>query len=455
MFRLDLDFLPRFLIISGWAILLFYFPSGWLHHTMGAYVYLRDILLALHLFSSCVYLQKQGQLTSYLSKAWLLGLTPLFLLPALFIPESRVEIGGYIKWSFIWFDCIILGRLISQHFTWRASTRVMALLSSMVLLADLGTGFYEWKNNTFVFPMHGQLSPMGVEMGKDSTLKSFKRVKGLQRDVFSFANLMGMAIVASICVFVSVERTGVRTLSALSIALFCFMLYNSGGRSAFLGVGAAGLIGMCLVFNPETSRRHLSKVAAVWLIIGLTISFIGIGAFTEWFSSHTLKDSHIGDATSAYMRDDNWEGVRNAIAHVPIVLFTGSPLGSMIDPRVLPIFHWADNNYLWLLYHGSFISLAGLIFYFRNVLARPIPTSRLWSKDCLLLFLLYVMGEAMARESLSFLGCMPLFIACGYVNGIRASSSRDGRNSRTRASQSISDTFAARVARRTHRPPEI
>ncbi len=443
--------ISRFLLASGWAILLLYFPSGWLHHSAGAYVYLRDILLALHLFASCIYLQKNGQFISFASKAWLLALTPLFILPALFSANTRVEMGAYIKWFFIWIDCIILGRLVAQQFSWHLSAKILAILTALLLLTDLGTGFYEWKNDTFVIPMHGQLSPMGVEMGKDITLKKFKRIKGLQRDVFSFANLMGMAIVLGICIAISVENIGVRMLSALWIALFAFMLYNSGGRSAFLGVGPAGLIGIGLIASPEIIRRHFSKIAAAWLAIGLLMSFIGIGEFTDWFSSHTLKGSHIGDATSAYMRDDNWEGVRNAIAHVPIVLFTGSPLGSMIDSRVQAIYHWADNNYLWLLYHGSLISLAGLILYFRNVLARPIPTSRLWSKDCLLLFLLYVMGEAMARESLSFLGCMPLFIACGYVNGIRlVSSSQD-----TRKIRSISDSFAARVARHSHRPPEI
>lgn len=466
--------MARLLIFSGWAVLLFYFPSGLLHSWMGAYVYLRDLLLVLHLFGSLVYLGKNGQLHSLLSKSWLLGLVPLFLLPALFIPDIRVEMGGYIKWSFIWLDCIVIGRLISQHFSWNRAAKILTILTAVTLLADLGTGFYEWKNNVFAIPMRGQLSPMGVEMGKDSTLKNFKRIKGLQRDVFSFANLMGMAIVGGICLLISVPNGNVRIAAGIWLCLFSFMLYNSGGRSAFFGVGAAGLVGGGLLFSPEIVRRHLSKIALVWLVIGLLMSFIGIGEFTEWFSSHLMKGSHIGDPTSAHMRDDNWQGVRSAIASVPIVLFTGSPLGSMIDSQVQPVFHWADNNYLWLLYHGSFISLAGLILYFRNALARPLPSSRLWSKDCLLLFLLYVMGEAIARESLSFLGCIPLFVASGYTNGIRAVSSPRLDNtetltsshltslvvnrpspvsSKSRRKRSDSDSFADRVARQSKQTP--
>jgi hypothetical protein len=184
-------------------------------------------------------------------------------------------------------------------------------------------------------------------------------------------------------------------------------------------VAAAGVIGGGLLFAAEWTRRHFSRIALGWLAIGLFMSFVGVGDFTRWFSSQFMKGSHIGDFRSAYDRDENWQGVRNAISDVPIVLFTGSPLGSVIDSKVAAVYHWADNNYLWLLYHGSFISLAALILYFRNALARPIPSSRLWSKDCLLLFLLFVMGEAIARESLSFLGCIPLFLACGYVSGIR------------------------------------
>ncbi len=491
--------MARLLIFSGWAVLLLYFPSGLLHSWTGAYVYLRDLLLVMHLFASLVYLGKNGQLNSLLSKCWPLGLVPLFLLPSLFISDIRVEMGGYIKWSFIWLDSIILGRLISQHFSWNRAAVILSILTAMTLLADLGTGFYEWKNNVFAIPMTGQLSPMGVVLGKDhylvdSSKKKYtversgfvakvrleaprvQRIKGLQRDVFSFANLMGMAVVGGICLLISVPNNGVRTAAGAWVCLFSFMLYNSGGRSAFIGVGAAGLLGGGLLLAPEALRSHFSKIVFGWLLIGLFISFFGIGEFTEWFSSHFMSNTAIGNSGSAYDRDVNWQGVRSAIAEVPIVLFTGSSLGSMIDSRVQPVFHWADNNYLWLLYHGSFISLAGLILYFRNALSRPLPSSRLWSKDCLLLFLLYVMGEAIARESLSFLGCIPLFIACGYTNGIRAVSlprmvdntetltkshltslvvnrSHESSPSKLRRKRSDSDSFAARVARQSKQTP--
>jgi hypothetical protein len=57
-----------------------------------------------------------------------------------------------------------------------------------------------------------------------------------------------------------------------------------------------------------------------------------------------------------------------------------------------------------------------VVLFFRNALRRPPSLSRPWSRDASLLFLLFVMGEAIARESLMFAGCLPLFVACGFVN---------------------------------------
>ncbi len=36
--------------------------------------------------------------------------------------------------------------------------------------------------------------------------------------------------------------------------------------------------------------------------------------------------------------------------------------------------------------------------------------------DVIVICLLFVIGEGIVRESLTFMGCLPLFLACGYVS---------------------------------------
>jgi hypothetical protein len=92
----------------------------------------------------------------------------------------------------------------------------------------------------------------------------------------------------------------------------------------------------------------------------------------------------------------------------------GAPAVSFLETNIDPIFHWADNEYVWLLYHASLAGLLAPIFYFNNMLRLPPDERNPWVRDALVLFLLYVMGEAIARESMTFLGCLPLFLACGW-----------------------------------------
>jgi hypothetical protein len=173
-----------------------------------------------------------------------------------------------------------------------------------------------------------------------------------------------------------------------------------------------------------------------WVAITVVISFAGVGRLTEAIGSTLLSKTSIGDSESAYMRDQNWSNMLDAFEEEPIILVIGGPYASLLDTRISPMFHWADNQFLWDAYHLGLAGEAAIAFYFFRVLWRSRESSQPRAVDVLVLCLLFVVGEGIARESLTFMGCMPLFVACGYVSGattaIRHRSERPSHSRRRR-----------------------
>ncbi len=441
---------------SGCIIAMLYFWSGLLHAILGSGVYVRDVLLLGHLGACLFWFYKTGQLKPFLSRNWLVVAPGLFLLPALANGAYRVEALTFLKWTAIWMDWIALGGIGFVTLRgFEVSTRVFLLIAALLLLGDAVTGFYEVKTEAYVLQEHGRVSAFGVEEVKEQKLQGLLRVKGLQRDVFSYANLMGMSMVAGLLVFVMQESLYWRVASMAWVFLFAGAVFLSGGRSAFFGILAAGLVGAGLVSISDFTRRHFRTVVLVWLVLGLIISVVGVGRLTESVGGSVMKGSRAGDSDSAYMRDAAWAGIFESIKNVPIIVVTGAPVVSFLETNVDPIYHWADNQYLWLLYHASLAGLLAPILYFNNMLRLPPDERHPWVRDALVLFLLYVMGEAIARESMTFLGCLPLFLACGWQGAadgeIQADSWRGGGRVQSSPSpksakgRSESSDFARRI----------
>ncbi len=250
---------------------------------------------------------------------------------------------------------------------------------------------------------------------------------------------MGLGCVVGLCLFTSLKNVAVRSIALVTSGLFALLVFASGGRSALIGVVTAGLFAGAFAFARRQMRYYSSYIVLAWLCMAFAISLLGVGEITEKVGTSIMAGSYVGDPTTAYSRDANWGNILSAIGRVPIVLFTGSPLGSYLDSKVAMMYHWADNNYLWLIYHTSIIGLLGLIVYFRSVLAYRLPSSRAWARDCCVLFLVFVMGESIAREALMFIGCMPLFVACGFLSGSRLRTERSNPERRSRLPRSASD----------------
>ena len=424
------------LLYAGWAITLLYFPSGVLLFYFGSAIYLRDLMLAAHIVASLVCLYRIGDLRSVLRESAILLLVPLLLIPAMADPDYRFEALRTVKWTFFWLDWIYIGHFASQIRRWNLWLGVFIVLTAVELLLEWLIGAYEWQVGHYVFSTPTTWEDktiFGVQAVKELTLQGNIRVRGFQRDVFSFANLMAMSSVIGLAC-ASISRTVWQRVAGFAwAALFAVMLVVSGGRSALFGIFASALLAIAYTVDHRFTRRWAKIYLLAWVVITVVISFAGVGRLTEAISGTFFGKSHLGDSSSAYMRDDNWTNILDAFEEEPIILVIGGPVASLLDSRIAPMFHWADNQFLWDAYHLGIAGELAIAFYFFRVLGTGKTGAPPRVVDVAVLSLLFVIGEGIARESLTFMGCMPLFVACGYVSGGSAALKHvAGRTSRSR-----------------------
>lgn len=266
------------LITSGWAITLLYFPSGLLHVYLYAAVYGRDILLGLHLAACLVILRRMGHLDWVLRQSAILGLVPLFLLPAVFNHDYVLEALRTVKWCASWLDWIILGHLAFLNRRWHPWLGIFIVATLLELTVEAFVGLYEWHRGEFLFTTEwGQKTALGVLEVSDLRLKNFIRVRGFQRDVFSFANLMAMSATAGLAWSGISRSTYHKALGFVWAAGFGTMLVISGGRSALFGIFAAALLAGVYSVDSKFMRRYARIYVLAWVAIGISISLIGVG----------------------------------------------------------------------------------------------------------------------------------------------------------------------------------
>jgi len=411
------------LIFTGWALTLTYFPSGVLLFYFGSAVYLRDLLLAAHLAASLLWLHRLGDLRAVLRQSAILLLVPLFLVPAVADPEYRFEALRTVKWTFFWLDWIFMGHFVFQKRRWDEWLGIFIGITAGELLIEWLVGAYEWHAGHYIFSTPttwNDRTLFGVQTVKELTLEGTIRVRGLQRDVFSFANLMAMSAALGLALASILQRPWQKAAAFAWAAFFTVMLIVSGGRSALFGILATAILSVAYCVDCRFTRRWSQVYLIAWAAIAVVISFTGVGTISDTISGAFFGKSHIGDVSSAYMRDDNWNNMMAAFEQAPIILVTGGPVAALMDSRIAPMFHWADNQILWDIYHLGLAGALAIAFYFFRVLWIGRAGREPRGRDAIVLLLLFVLGEGIARESLTFMGCMPLFVACGYVSAATA-----------------------------------
>ncbi len=405
----------RFLIIFGWITALLYFPSGLLHGALGPVVYLRDIMLGFHLMASTVWLSERSQIKWVAMHSWIILVTPILLIPAVLDGTYTMEALRTCKWSLCWLDWILLGHMLYLNKTWGEWFRILLVISAALMTAECAAGALEWHRGSYLIPTAwNETTAFGVRRASDQILDGKIRIHGLQRDVFSFANIMGMNAVAGMAVFVVSTKLWQRLLAVAWTAGFGWMMVVSGGRSALFGAFAAAAYAVfCLIF-PNISKKYARSYVLAWVFIAVAMSFIGVGKFTDFVGGQFMGGTHIGDAESAYERDAFWVQMLGDFAKQPLILVSGGPFGSLIDNRIATMFHWADNQLLWNTYHLGVAGSLAILFFFYKVLEPEPGESDQRARRALILFLVFVLGEGIARESMTFIGCLPLFLFCGY-----------------------------------------
>ena len=404
------------LIITGWIIGLSYLPSGLLHAVLGDLVYARDLALGVHLLACTIWLARVHQLGWVMRRSWFVFITPLLLLPAVANPLYTLEALRTSKWSFAWLDWIMLGYLVRQNTRWGETFMTLLWVTLAMMAAEWAAGVYDWvSGNHLIKETWGEKTVFGVSRMFDETIGGRIRIRGLQRDVFSFANIMAMNAVAGMAYLMFTRKASHQLRAALWIFAFGALMVLSGGRSAIFGVLAAFLYTVGLFTSPRITRRFERLYVLVWVGIALTLSLVGVGRFTDFVGSTLLGGSYVGDSESAFMRDDYWTLLLRALIHYPMILLAGGPAVAMADTRVDPMFHWADNQLLWNVYHLGIVGSVAFAFLFYKVLRPEVRDDQQRKvRQALIVFLVFVIGEGIARESLTLVGCLPLFVLCGY-----------------------------------------
>ncbi len=404
------------LIIAGWIISLTYIPSGALHVVLGSVVYLRDLAVFVHLFVGIGWLIKLRQFDGVARRSWFVLLTPILLLPAFANHFYVYEALRTSKWSFDWLDWIVLGYLVRLDHRWREEYKLLFWLTAAVMGAELAAGAFDWVTGRHLIERTvGEKTAFGVSTMSDETVGGHERVRGLQRDVFAFADIMAMNSVAGLACLVCLRPASRQFRGVLWAFAFGALMLLSGGRAALFGVFAAVVYAVGLLVSPRFTRRCEGRYVLVCVGVAITLSLVGVGKFTDFVGNTLLGGSYVGNADSAFMRDDYWRTMLGDFVSSPLILLTGGPFVSLIRHEVDPMFHWADNQFLWNTYHLGLIGAVAFAYPFWSLLRmEPRGDEHRKVRSAFILFLLFAIGEGIARESLVMIGCVPLFVLFGY-----------------------------------------
>ena len=360
-----------------------------MHGVLGPVVYLRDLMLAAHLIVSLAWLAKRHQVQFTLRHSWVFLITPVLLIPAVIDRDYTMEALRTCKWSFCWLDWVVLGHLLRLNKDWGQWFKLLAGVTVVMMLVELVAGIIEWQTGQYLFPTTwGETTVFGVMEGNDQALEGKLRIHGLQRDVFSFANVMGMNAVIAMA-YLTITRKPLQQVGAVCwAALFGGMMLVSGGRSALFGAFAAGVYTVLLLTVPALARKYGRRYVLAWVFIAIALSLIGVGKFTDFVGGDLMRGAYVGDSESAYMRDQYWVKMLADFRLQPLILVIGGPLTSVFDGHTNVMFHWADNQLLWNTYHlGVPGALATMFFFYKVLEPEPAKEGDILTRQALILFL--------------------------------------------------------------------
>lgn len=387
--------------------------GAWANLYLGKFAYLRDIYVG-GLVCIGIALDKQflrnGTVRLFLVfVAFLTGLMIIagargFLVPALTVA----------KWEILWVASLFCGFRMSRLFGRRAITIVMLVLVGYCALEAMA-GLWEYKRGMYLFNFYeGEETAIGREIAVSQKIEGALRIRGTQRSVFVFANLMATAAIASLTLMMlQGRRQFIRRLVFISMFfVFSAMLFASGGRSGILGLGMALLWYMIVsIFRRNVARYGAALVAISWVIVAV-IAFCGIGPLVEAAVNAIKLDSPIGNVSSSYGRDIVWKTLVDRWGSNPVAWFFGMPVGGTNFDYLVS---FADNWVIWLLYHTGVIGLSIWVLWNISIGKKIFLYGDLGASAALWAGLLT--GESIARESFFFFSSLMFFFILGSIKG--------------------------------------
>ncbi len=408
------------ILVTGLAIFLTYLPDGLIHLKLGPAAYGRDILMGLHLGVAAYFLERQRLLLPFLKLAWPILVGALCFLPLFLAKTQFRDFVVHVKWILLWTDWMILGYLLFRVRTLRKSLLALAITGCLFILIDSGAGYYEVTSGQFLLPIESsEETASGEQLGRSQTLGFNIRAQGFQRSVFAFSNMMGLGLLLSLAYAVYIGRSKWMIFPACIAGWFFYVAFVSGGRSSLLGMLPVISCFFWCWRSPKHFIQHFPKAALVMVISGMAMCIIGLGNSISTVIAPFAHQSRTFSMASVYERDEIWAERLQTLMDHPVALITGMPSIAIFHRNVNAI-DFADNTLLYLLYHfGLPITLLILSVIYRTT----VDHFRMHHAKAYILFafsLAFIWGEGIARDTLWYFGCMPLFFSLGYLIAARA-----------------------------------
>ncbi len=403
------------LVATGLLIFLCYLPDGLVHLKLGQLAYARDVLVGLHFGIALIFLERKRLLFPFLKKLWPISACALALLPLFIARTDLKDFLVHMKWIVLWFDWMLIG-FLSWHL--RPFGRVMhtlLLCGFLMILADSAIGFRETRTNQFLLAVdRTEETASGSQLGRSQSLQGTVRAQGLQRSVFAFSNMMGLGILMCAALAVCSKRNGSRILFCIFAGWFVYVAFVSGGRSSLLGIAALLACMAWALYARVGFVRSFPTAALMGVLAGTLICLVGLGEVLSFVTVPFYGSSRAFSMVSVWERDAIWAERIQTMNEYPIGWLTGMPSVHTLVQSAAGI-DFADNTLLYLIYHfGVPITLLFLGAFYNAVTERhrrAYPAAY----AVFALSLAFVWGEGIARDTLWYFGCMPLFLSLGYL----------------------------------------
>lgn len=403
---------PSLLFSLGFTALILQLPGGVFHLYLGRLAYLKDVIALAAFIGGALYLTQTW--ASIRKPTYTVAFFALLLFPVapLLLGPERLNALLLVKWVILWAVAYAIGLTFSRV------PKSYKVLAASVLVAYFAVealiGLWEIRNQRFFLILaHTDITDAGVELAKMNTLEDMIRVKGLQRNVFQFANLMALIFALSVAV-IALARISVFSLFAIGAALVSvYCVTKSGGRTALVGCAFVVVAIPLLLIK---SLREREGVVAIMLMFfplaGVIVSLLGPAKLAESVFSFLNYEGAIANLESTLMRQQVWAGAMQTLVSSPLKLFFGTMIvGSGSHQQAINIL---DNQYLWFLYHYGFFGATAIAVLFFRVVFAATAGDRTASIGSIIIILSAVSaGEAIGRDVAFYFSTLALFIAVG------------------------------------------